>query len=239
MVDFHSHILPYLDDGAQNMGQSLEMARMAVQSGVTTILATPHANQRGRFENYIGPELQETYEAFVAALAREQLPLEVVPAMEIFATRDVVKRIRRGMLCGIAASEHYLIEFPFDARQHDIDAILDDMLQHGYTPLIAHPERYRCVKDNIQVIREWRFMGCKIQLNQGSVFGGFGETSRQVAQWMLDADVVDVIGSDAHGTHHRTTDMASIAEYLSVHYSSAFQQKLLVENPAAILQHRP
>ncbi len=235
MYDMHCHILPYLDDGARDMQQALEMARISVESGVTTMVATPHANQRGRFENYNGAELQVVYEMFLARLAQANIPLRIVPAMEIFASRDVVQCIENGMLCGMGASNRYLIEFPFEAWHADINRILQDMLRNGYMPLVAHPERYRCVKDTPYLVRQWRDMGCMIQLNANSVFGGFGETSRIVARELLAASLVDVVGSDAHGTQHRTPNMKKIADYLVAEHSIAYMRKLLIETPQQIL----
>ncbi len=238
MIDFHSHILPYLDDGAPSIAAALEMARISVQSGVTTMVATPHANQRGRFENYVDATLQASYHEFVTLLAQEQIPLRIIPGMEIFATPDLLKRLQQGQLCGIGHSNHYLVEFPFMAYHGDVTIILEQMLHHGYTPLIAHPERYACVHENVHLLHTWREMGCKLQLNKGSVFGGFGTTARYVARWMLAKDMVDVAGSDAHDTRHRTTNMQHFAEYITEQYSAALCHKILITNPTTILNER-
>ncbi len=238
MIDFHSHILPYLDDGAPSIAAALEMARTSVQSGVTTIVATPHANQRGRFENYVGTNLHTSYQEFVSLLAQAQIPLRVVLGMEIFVTPDLLKQLQCGQLCGIGRSNHYLVEFPVMAYHDEITLTLAQMLQHGYTPVVAHPERYACVHEDVQLLHLWREMGCKLQLNKGSVFGGFGTTTRYVARWMLAENLVDVVGSDAHDTQHRTTSMRHFADYVTKHHSAALCKKILLKNPIAILNER-
>ena len=59
MIDIHAHILPDLDDGSEDMEESLEMAELAVESGVEIMAATPHSNQMGRFENFQSEQLSE------------------------------------------------------------------------------------------------------------------------------------------------------------------------------------
>lgn len=238
LVDLHIHILPSLDDGAQSMRDSLAMADIAVRSGVRIMVVTPHANQTRRFENYATPRMQQVFEAFCREVRRAGLPLRVLPGMEIYASRDVVERIRRHELCPLAGTDYYLVEFPFTCPASEIEWLLQRMLRHGYRPIIAHPERYHCIQRDPQQLARWQEMGCAAQLNRGSVQGQFGSVCGETARYLIDRDWVDLFGSDAHGVHRRTPEMASIREYLTKHKGREAAQRLLVDNPIALLRNQ-
>ena len=86
--------------------------------------------------------------------------------------------------------------------------------------------------------RRWREMGCAAQLNRGSVQGQFGSVCGETARYLIDRDWVDLFGSDAHGVHRRTPEMASIREYLTKHKGREAAQRLLVDNPIALLRNQ-
>lgn len=238
LIDLHAHILPGLDDGAQTMADSIEMAKIAVQSGVRILVVTPHANQRGRFENYATPYMEQVFEDFCQELRRQNIPLRLLQGMEIYASGDVVELIRRRMLCPIAGTDHYLIEFPFSCPAEDIRYLLHDMLANGYIPIVAHPERYVCVQEDPEELQRWRQMGCVAQLNRGSVYGQFGSRCAGAAETLIRLGYVDVFGSDCHGVRHRTPEMHSIYHYLRKHYGEPKAYQLLLENPLKILRRK-
>ena len=96
MIDLHAHILPGLDDGAQRLEESIEMARMAEENGVTDLVATPHSNQRGRFENDDPAQLRVELNQLRAVLKAEGIPLHVHLGMEILASSDWKERVEQG-----------------------------------------------------------------------------------------------------------------------------------------------
>lgn len=237
-IDLHAHMLPGLDDGAQTMADSIEMAKIAVQSGVRILVVTPHANQRGRFENYATPEMQQIYEDFCHELHKQRIPLRVLQGMEIYASGDVVELIHRRMLCSMAGTHYYLIEFPFHCPADDISYLLREMLSNGFIPIVAHPERYSCVQEDPEELQRWRQMGCVAQLNRGSVHGQFGSRCATAAETLIRLGYVDVFGSDCHGIRHRTPEMHSIYHYLQKNYGESRASELLLNNPLKILRSK-
>lgn len=235
LIDLHCHILPGVDDGSQSMRESLGMARIAVASGVGTIVTTPHSNQVGRFENYATPQLQRVFEAFCKELERNRIPLRVLPGMEIFAVGDVVEKIRHKLLCPIAGTQYYLVEFPFSAPADEIEHTLREMLAAGFVPLIAHPERYACVQREPQRLAHWRALGCAAQLNRGSVQGRFGTKCAAAADFILQRGLADVFGSDAHSAYRRTPELGSLREYLTRRVGGEQGRRLLEINPTRLL----
>lgn len=235
IIDFHSHILPYLDDGARNMEEALSMARIAVDSGVEVMLATPHSNQKGLYENYATSRMQEIFLQLQEELRWEKIPLTVLPGMEIMASQDVLSLIKRRKLCSLAGTELFLIEFPFPCLGEQMKYLLQGMISEGYVPVLAHPERYYCIQDDMEWLMHFQEMGCYIQINKGSVFDRFGPRSGETVRRMLELGLVDVVGSDAHGSRRRTPEMGEFRQYLTERYGETMAKTLLERNPQRLL----
>lgn len=238
MIDLHAHILPGLDDGSESMEDSLDMAELSLEGGVDIVVATPHSNQAGRFENYDTEEFRNEYRNFCRRLEEEGLPLKILPGMEIFASDDLKERLSGGSLMGLNDSDYYLVEFPFDADPYWIGDRLEEILETGKIPLIAHPERYFCTQDYPPLIYQWLQMGCFTQMNKGSVFGRFGRHAAQLADLMLRNDLATCMASDAHSPYARTTYLGDLREYLLDHVGDEMTYRLLEENPGRIIQNR-
>ncbi len=237
MVDLHTHILPGLDDGSPDMEESVAMAELAVEGGVHTLAATPHSNQRGRFENYASAALRLRFGELQRIVTDRELPLRNLRGMEIFCTEDVSYLIKEDMLIGLNYSDYYLIEFPFDAEPEWMGDRLEEVLDLGKIPLIAHPERYFCVQDYPEFVFEWLQMGCRIQANKGSFPGRFGRHAQRTVHILAEQDLITCVASDAHSSYTRTTYMDDIREYLSDRLGMN-ARRLLEENPNRIIQNR-
>lgn len=233
MIDLHSHILPELDDGSQSLEESLAMARMAVQSGVTVMAATPHC---------IDDRAEQVYSAW--HLLREALhdtgiPLKVCLGMEIFGTADTVRLLRAGRLFPLNGSQYPLIEFSFRSTGEEETEILHQVLQAGYRPLVAHPERYSYVRENPALVNLWTKMGCLLQVNRGSLLGRFGNGAQWMAAELVERGFVTAVATDAHSPRVRTPWMTDIQSLLSQEYSPQLARELLLRNPQRILRNEP
>lgn len=237
MIDLHTHILPGLDDGAEDLADSLGLAELALAGGVEMLVATPHSNQIGLFENYASQALEQVFQKFQMALAQEQLPLKVYLGMEIFASEHLAEKIRMGKLISLNRSRYYLVEFAFDEEPSMIRHYMEQIFAAGGVPLIAHPERYFCVQDYPALVYEWLRMGCFTQINKGSLFGRFGRHSAQTAEVLLQNRLVTCVASDAHSLHMRTTYMKDAQEYLIEQFGDDEMYRLVVENPGRIVRN--
>ncbi len=238
MIDLHLHILPDLDDGSRDMEESLIMADIAAGSGVDTLVATPHSNQRGRFENYCSRELDEAFNQLRRELKRARIPITLLKGMEIMADPGLGQLIRRGQVMGLNHSRYFLMEVPFDAPPGYILACLESALDAGVIPLIAHVERYFCVQRDPMLIYDWRRMGCLIQVNKGSFFGRFGPGAEKTAKLLMGADLITCVASDAHGPDRRTPWMGDIWDFLCARMGEGYAREVLFARPAMILDDR-
>lgn len=240
MIDLHCHILPGVDDGAQTAEQALEMARLAVRAGVKTIAATPHTNIARMFENYVSDELDACFAALRALLQQEHIPLELVTGAEIYFDGDVAGMLQRGMVPTLGGTRYPLVEFSFHDRPSRVLDGLKSLLDAGYTPIIAHPERYRFVqRDPGGLLPVFADMGCVLQVNKGSPLGRFGENAMRVSRWMLETGLVHLIASDAHSETARTPWLADIHAFLRDVYGDGCPELLLEYNPMHILRDEP
>lgn len=238
MIDLHTHILPGIDDGAQDMMDALELAEIAAESGTEALVVTPHSNQTGRYENYNTKEFREIYFEFCKALEKECISLKVYPGMEIHVTSDITEKIEKKSFVGLNHSRYYLVEFAFDEEPDEIRKGLKNILEAGKIPMIAHPERYYCVQDFPAMVYEWIQMGCRTQINRGSIFGKFGRSEERAADYMIENGLATCIASDAHGPYVRTTYMRDVKEYLLKYYGEDAAYWLLKGNPERIIHDK-
>ena len=182
MLDLHCHILPGLDDGAQSDLDTMRMARIAADSGTRGIVCTPHCSTDDPF---LPDRLRRILNATDRAnelLAREEIPLRLFSGMELLCVTSPFPLLRQGEFLTLAGTRYLLIEFPFDIRSAAIADAAAAVEEAELVPVIAHPERYFCVQWTPELVRGWADRGWLIQLNRGSLTGGFGgEVDRPAA----------------------------------------------------------
>ena len=232
MIDLHSHILPEQDDGAQSLRDSMEMARMAVESGIIAMVATPHCvGDRSR-------EVLGAWKLLREALEENHVPLKLLPGMEIFGTPDTARLLQEKKLFTLNGSRYPLIEFSFRSDGEEETGILRSVCRAGYRPVVAHPERYAYVQEDPELINRWQKMGCLFQVNRGSLLGRFGRREQRMAVELVDRGFATVVASDAHSAHVRTPWMKDVQQLLSREFSPVCAEVLLRENPRRILKNQ-
>ena len=238
MTDIHTHILPGIDDGAADIYDTLDMLAIAAEGGTSTIVATPHANLRGYYDNYYDEHYRELLQTVREAARREQLPITILPGMEVYATSDLLRQLDRGGLITLNGSRYLLLEFDFGIEPDRAEELLRLVTGRGLVPVVAHAERYECVMEEPEVVRRWRSTGAAIQINSGSLAGLFGRRVRHTAYALMDRRYPDVIASDAHSPRGRNPYLADAWEVLPEEYPREYIYALLKKNPRAIVENR-
>ena len=231
MIDLHCHILPYVDDGARNVDEALSMAQIAVESGVRTMVATPHCEHGGT------EEIMGVYKRFSQTLEETQIPLKLYLGMEIFGTPETADLLRQGKLLTLNGSRYPLVEFDFLAQGPEETEILENLIQAGYRPLVAHPERYIFLQRNPDLMNFWWQMGCLFQVNRGSLVGRFGMDAQQMSLAMVHRGFATVVASDGHSCIRRTPWLEHVRHLLRREFSSGAALHLLERNPEKILNN--
>lgn len=193
-TDRHSHILPGVDDGIQSVKDSLAILTMYEQMGVKKVWLTPHIMEdcpntpeklKVRFE-----ELESAYQGKI------ELSLSAENMMDDL----FVKRLEQGILMPYGDNQdELLIETSYVQPPMGMEGILRDMRKAGYTPVLAHPERYLYMDaEKYENIKE---MGVKFQLNVTSLIGAYGKQVKERAEYLLNEGYYNYSGSDAHSYH--------------------------------------
>lgn len=193
-TDRHSHILPGVDDGVQSVKDSLAILTMYEQMGVKKVWLTPHIMEdcpntpeklKVRFE-----ELESAYQG----------KIELSLSAENMMDGLFVKRLEQGILMPYGDNQdELLIETSYVQPPMGMEGILRDMRKAGYTPVLAHPERYLYMDaEKYENIKE---MGVKFQLNVTSLIGAYGKQVKERAEYLLNEGYYNYSGSDAHSYH--------------------------------------
>ncbi len=237
MVDIHTHILPHLDDGAQKMEESLQMAQIAVEDGIRQIIATPHVI-RGLYENK-KEEILARVSRLNSRLEEEGIPLSIGPGAEYRLEADLAQKLNRGELLTLNESGRYLlVELP-DTFLPEFTA---DVLYHiqlaGVTPIIAHPERNMVFGREPAQLSAFIRRGMAAQLTTGSIMGLFGSQAKKISKELIKDGLIHIIASDAHSPSGRAPRLKACRQMLSEDFGLDCSRILLQENPWRICQGR-
>jgi len=240
-VDLHCHWVAGIDDGAKTTDEGLAMLTGLGELGFEHVVATPHMRP-GLFDND-RPRLQAAYQRMLPALAGAPALPRVSLASEHFFDETVVARIHAGEglpyraqrdAPGPRTSGPILVEFADLVPRAPILRQLFRLQAEGYTPVIAHPERYRATWAEPELVVEWVEAGCSALLDVCALVGKYGAQPQKAAQKLLELEAYDAACSDAH----RPSDIPLVAaalERLDRQAGRAELDFLLGSGPRAIL----
>ena len=238
MYDIHCHILPGIDDGSGSIVDSVEMAMLAAGSGVKGIIATPHCNIPGMYENFWSSEFDSGIEKLNCELQKRKIPLTVYPGQEVFARGDILARLKKGELITLNNSDYVLVEFDFGTPEHTAYQTVQQLVAEGYKPIVAHPERYGFSYENPDSIDKLRISGALIQLNGDSIRGNLGYRPMQVSKLILADRMADFVASDAHSQYSRTPDMSGAHEIVCSYFSYDYADMIFNDNPLKVINNK-
>ena len=237
MVDIHCHILPGFDDGADNMEESLRMARIAAGGGTKAIIVTPHSNIPDSYQNYLDKSYVDTFKELKAKIKEQKIPLNIYPGHEIFASDSLIDPIKAKKLLTLCNSDYPLVEFGFKERSESVYRKLQILVAEGLTPIVAHPERYAFVAEDRSAALRLQNLGCLLQVNKGSLKKKFGDNAYAISQALIRREVADFVASDAHSPYMRTPYLADVHEIICELHSIQYADLLLSTNPEKVIKN--
>lgn len=239
-IDMHCHILPGVDDGAEDMQEACELIRQAADGGTTVMLATPHYRNPDRCARGNDKEtIQAAYRALKQELTRQEIPVSLYLGCEWLGAPDGRSLFENNRLITMNGSDYILVEFLFDESLASVSSCLRQLIACGLRPVIAHPERYAFLKSEPYAVFDFLKMGCKLQVNKGSPLGLYGAHAKTYAEWLLDHDLAHFVASDCHDPYHRNADMGDVYHWMIHRYSEQKIKLLLHDNPKRILLNQP
>ena len=234
-VDIHCHILPGVDDGSQTPEETKAMLQKAWDEGIQIIVATPHYHkQRGK--NDI--ELIKKQLLLTRKLAKEVHPkMQICLGMEIYYGEDVPELLKEGRVVSIRKSRYILVEFsPGDEFQYILNAVRK-LQMSGHTVIIAHIERYNCLRKDISNVEYLREMGAYLQVNTGSITGSYGRSVKKFLREVLKAHLVQLVGTDAHGSERRTPKMQEAYKEVVKRCGEEYADQIFGQNAKKVLRN--
>ncbi|WP_245327393.1 tyrosine-protein phosphatase [Hymenobacter fodinae] len=202
----HSHLLPGLDDGAETLEQSVELVRAMQQLGYRKLVMTPHI--MGDFYRNTPESVRGALGALrnaVKAAGITGIGLEC--AAEYYLDEWFGQKLdaKEALLSFGGDKRYVLVETSYINEPFNFADTMFQLKAHGYQPVLAHPERYTYMYGRFEQLESIRESGVLLQLNLNSIVGYYSAGAKRVAEKMIDAGMVDMLGTDAHHIKHVET----------------------------------
>lgn len=198
-TDMHSHIIPGIDDGAQNLEQSITLIKKLIDLGYTKIITTPHI---------MADYYRNTPDIILAGLdtvrkelLRLNINIKVEAAAEYYLDETFEAKLESGNILTFG-DKYILFELSFANPPSNLEYIIQKMNDKGYKPILAHPERYPYFKHGLDDYFRIKEYGCYFQINTISFTGYYDKVSQRIANELLNSSMIDFLGSDMHHTKH-------------------------------------
>lgn len=234
MIDLHCHILHGIDDGAHSLEESLHLCSIAERNSIHTAVVTPHLVHPENVDEFVNVR-DRRIDELRQRLEKENIKLELVPGAEVFVNDDIfyAPSLDAATLGG---TRYILIEFDFNGLNiNRIIKYVNEFVSRGYYPIIAHPERYRFMQQNYDIVNHLADMGVLFQLNSSSLAGFGGMETRELAFAMASSGIASFIGSDAHSVAHRPNNLLEQRDMFPTSIDFDTYDRLMSRNAATIL----
>ncbi len=210
MIDFHTHILPEIDDGSSSVKESLALLKMLKKQGVNSVFLTPHFYAySSSAENFC--EMQEkALKELVKGLEEDCIDIDLYLGCEVFFF-DELWRIENLRDFCIKGTDYILLELPFTEWSDAMIRSIEKIIGKGFTPIIAHFERYLKYKGNLSKIYELVEMGALLQMNCKYLNAFF---TRGKAIKFIKRGMVAALGTDCHDVSVRPPEYVVASDYL-------------------------
>lgn len=232
MVDIHTHVLPYVDDGASTLYESLDMLRLAEKTGTKKLVMTPHF-YNPRIGHMNKEKIVNAFNEYCKKAA--ECKVELFLGSEVFCSNLFLSEIQKKNFLTVNQTEYIMIEFGFDFGTEYMLSALDTITNAGYRPIIAHPERYIELKQEPYVAEQLIRKGGLLQVNTTSIMMPKSTEMNRFTMWLLDNRLVSFVSSDAHDIIYRSTNMQKAFTKVYGEISKEYAEKLFFENPEAVV----
>ena len=235
MYDLHAHILPGVDDGSRTPEETLEMSRVAAETGTRIILATPH--RKDVTEDWSVGHLRRLIADMNARNAENGIDVSLVLGMENHLDEALPDEIDAGRALPMNGSRYILVEIPFFGRPDYIERTLVEVQEMGLTPVLAHPERIEAFQEDVELLASFVERGMLSQITSGSVVGTWGDEVKRFTHELLDRRLAHVMASDAHSpTGLRSPKLGVGIKAAASIVGMGCAMAMVVDTPLAILK---
>ncbi|MEA1918980.1 MAG: CpsB/CapC family capsule biosynthesis tyrosine phosphatase, partial [Campylobacterota bacterium] len=223
-VDLHSHLIPGIDDGAQNVSESIELVRALKNLGYTKLITTPHTMLQ-RYPN-TSQSILEGFDILKDALLKENIDIDIEVASEYYLDEHLMDLLEKRDV--LTFGDNYLLfEMSYINHPVNYEEMIQKMIDYGYKPVLAHPERYLYLGRNFDKYISLRILGVYLQLNINSIAGYYSAEVQQNARRLIDEGMVSFLGSDTHRLRHCETLETVLFSY---EYQEIMKKNIILNN---------
>lgn len=198
-IDMHSHILPGIDDGSPDLSTSLRFVKSLQSLGFEELICTPHIYKE------LYPNTKETIDqaknSLLSEMEKNNINIKLDAGAEYMINQDF--DLNQDMC--VLKNKFLLVEMSYLTESHNISQAIFDLEIKGFKPILAHPERYTFYFKDKTKLKRFKEKGCLLQLNLLSILGYYGKEVKQLAEFLLEANMYDLAGTDLHHDKHLET----------------------------------
>lgn len=236
MIDFHSHILPGVDDGAASIEDTMQLIKEASKAGFTKIISTSHyVEEQYEYDEATRQQFLEILNSGIKTLGGD---IQLYLGSEIYASYNMIELLTEGKASSINNSRYVLFELPMQNEFTSLKNIIYNLFANNYVPIIAHPERYSYVKDDPNWLIELIELGVLFQANYGSIIGIYGKQAQKTVKQLLKNNMIHFLGSDVHRPQSIYSKMPEILQELEKIIDYEQIKKITQTNPSLVLENQ-
>ena len=235
MIDFHSHIIPEIDDGSRSIEETMLLLEEAQKAGFTKIICTSHYLEE--YYEFDEASRKQFLEMLKIGVNNLKLNVELYLGSEIYTSYDIVDLLKTQRASTINNTNYVLIELPMQSELPNLKNVMYTLIGNGYIPIIAHPERYSYVKENPNWLLDYIELGVLFQANYGSIIGMYGRESQKTVKLLLKHDMIHFLGSDVHRPKTIYAKMPEILQELQKVLERDKLKRLTKINPQLVLEN--
>lgn len=233
MIDCHTHLIPNIDDGAEDIEMSITALKQMSAGGIKSIVCTSHY-MKGKYE-FTRDQYMSKFKELEAEVKHQNIPITLLPGAEVYLNYGINEDVLKHNLT-LADSSYVLIETDLNGFPADMQKNIFVLLRHGYKPILAHAERYVSVMVKSHEAKELINRSVYIQVNAASLLGGYGEKVKQTAWKLVNKGWVHFLGSD----HHAKSDYSAFfkaKDKIVEHVDEKMANLLTYTHPKAIINN--
>ncbi len=231
MIDFHSHILPNVDDGSKSYEETIQLLKEAKNAGFDKIISTSHYAQ----DCFEVPEYKRN--GVIDELNEEENLPQIFLGSEIFLTFNILELLHEYKASTINKTNYILFELPLRHQFINLKTVLNKLKEENYRLILAHPERYSVVQKDFKFLYELQEMGVLFQSNYASILGVYGLSAKLTVKKMLKNHLVSFLGTDVHRANSIYPKVPLAIEKISKIISNEELEDLTTNNANKVLNN--
>lgn len=236
MIDFHTHIIPNIDDGARNIDETISLIKEAKEAGFNEIILTSHY-----IENYYEtnvPERNMWVQAITENLKNKGIEIKIYLANEIYLSDNMMQLLIDGKASTINDTCYVLFEMPLNVEPMNLYNVIYTLQENKIIPVLAHPERYTFVQKDPELIYDLIQQGVLMQANYASILGYYGKNAQFMVKKFFENNMIHFLGSDVHRPNTIYKMIPEAMEKIEEIIGEQKLEELSTTNPMLVLNNK-